>query len=428
MINKLKAIAQTDLIKTSFFTSIAVFFKIATGFVLNKIVAVYIGPIGIAAVGQFSNFFGIITTIGSAGINTGIVKYIAENKDDEINSQKIISTSFVTILIASIASGVVLFFTSEFFSNWIFKSSKYVYVIHIVATTLIFSSLNTMLMSILNGRGEVKKYTLANIFSSLFVLILSIFLVVKYKLSGVLIAIVLGQSICFFITLFFVLKCHWFKINFFFRNIDKTIFRSLTHFSIMTLVSVSTGPVALMIIRNYIGNNLSWEEAGYWQGVWTISEVYLMLITSSLGVYYLPRLASLKTEKEIKKEIISTAKIILPIVSFLALMIFLCKNLVVKILFSDDFTPMLSLFKYQLMGDVIKIASWLIAMQMISKRMTKLFVLTEIIFTLTFVILSILFIDLIGIEGVALAFAINYFLYFVFLFVFFQHNKKPVFL
>jgi len=88
VIQKIKNILKTDLIRTSFFTSIATTMKIVTAFVLNKIVAIYIGPLGIAIIGQFNNFMGIANTIGSGGIATGVVKYIAENKDSETDTKK----------------------------------------------------------------------------------------------------------------------------------------------------------------------------------------------------------------------------------------------------------------------------------------------------------------------------------------------------
>jgi PST family polysaccharide transporter len=142
-------------------------------------------------------------------------------------------------------------------------------------------------------------------------------------------------------------------------------------------------------------------------------------------VYYLPRLASLKTDIEINTEIISTAKIILPIVALLALIIFLNKHLIVKILFSDDFKPMLPLFKYQLIGDVIKIVSWLLAYQMLAKRMTKVFILSEIFFSSSFILLSIYFVKQNGLGGVSVAFCLNTICYLIFLIFFF---RKKIFL
>ena len=427
MIDKIKILFKTDLIKTSFFTSIATTVKIAIAFVLNKIVALYVGPAGIAIIGQFNNFFSIASTISSGGISTGVVKYIAEEKNNDLQTRQIISTSFIFIATCSIITGIVLCLFSSFFSTLVFKTATYSFLFKTIAFSLIFASLNTLMMSILNGFKEIKKYTIANISTNILVLIFSIILVIRYKITGVLLAIIAGQSIIFFLTVLFVIKTKWFQISYFWGYFNKTILQKLSHYSIMTLTSSIVGPLTLLFIRNYISNHLSLKDAGYWQGIWTISEVYLTFITSSLAVYYLPKLSELKDDREIKKEIWKTSKIIIPIVTCLAILIFIFKNIIINILFTPEFSPMIPLFKYQLVGDVIKIASWLLAYQMLAKAMTKLFIFTEVLFNITFIGLTILCVSHFGLEGTAIAFCINYTLYLLFLLFFFRKmigNKK----
>jgi polysaccharide transporter, PST family len=415
VIHKFKQLIKTDLIKTSFFTSIATTVKIATAFVLNKIVALYIGPTGIAIIGQFNNFFSIANTIGSGGISTGVVKYIAENKTDKNVTKQIISTSFIFISLCSVLTGISIYLFSSSFSILIFKTIEYHFIFKTVAFSILFTSLNTLMMSILNGFKEIKKYTIANIGSNSIVLILSILLVIKYKITGVLIAIIAGQSIIFFITLTFVVKTNWFHISYFMGNFNRNILQKLSQYSIMTLTSAIMTPLTLLFTRNYIANHLSLKDAGYWQGIWTISEVYLTFITSSLAVYYLPKLSELKNDYEIKKEIWKTSKIILPIVVVCAMIIYVSKNILIDILFTAEFSPMIALFKYQLLGDVIKVACWLLSFQMMAKAMTKLFIITEIIFNLLFIALAVICVHFWGLEGTAIAFCCNYILYLIFL-------------
>jgi PST family polysaccharide transporter len=179
----------------------------------------------------------------------------------------------------------------------------------------------------------------------------------------------------------------------------------------MAITSALTVPASHLIVRNYIGENLGWDSAGYWQGIYYISSMYLMVVTTSLSIYYLPRLSEIQDNIELKKEIYHTYKIIIPIVLVMSLAIFILKRYVILIAFSDKFMPMMDLFLWQLIGDVIKIASWLIGYIMIAKAMTKVFIYTEIGFSLLFIILSIVCIDDFGLVGVTYAFSLNYFLY-----------------
>jgi len=415
MIRKLKYLAKTELIKTFIFSSVSTVFKSISVLFLNKVVAVFVGPVGVALVGQFTNFFGIITTIGSGGIETGVVKYVAQHQSDETNTRKIISTAAFAVTLGSLITALAVFLFADYFSNLLFKSQEYKFIIYLVALSLVLVSIKGLLMAVLNGYKEVIKYTWVNVLTSLSTLVLSLLLVAKYKLTGVLTALVVCQFLGFIITLFFTVKYHLFKINYFFQYFDKKVLKNLSAYSIMTLVASFTFPFTLFIVRDYIGNHLSWKEAGYWQGVWMISEGYLVFITSALSFYYLPRLSEITDKKEFRHEIIRSSKIAIPIVSAMALFIFLVKRPLVNILFTSEFKPMLPLFKYQLLGDVIRIAGWIFSYQIISKAMTRLFIFTAVIFNFSFVILSVLFLRNFGLEGVSLAFCVNAFLYLIFM-------------
>ena len=220
-------------------------------------------------------------------------------------------------------------------------------------------------------------------------------------------------------TLLFVLKSSWFKWEYFKQGVDKDSLIKLSKYSLMAITSATAAPVSFLIIRNHIGENLGWDSAGYWQGIWYISTMYLMLVTTTLGVYYLPRLSEIQDNKELRKEIFSGYKIIMPIVIVASLVIFLLKEYVVLIAFSKNFMPMIDLFAWQLIGDVIKIASWLLAYLMLAKAMTKTYISLEILGSLSFVLLSIYFVDNYGLVGITYAYALNYFLYmFVMIYIF----------
>ena len=97
-----------NLLKTSALNGIAVLIKTATMFILNKILAVYVGPSGYAAIGQFQNFIQIVTAFAGSSINTAVVKYTAEYYDDENKQRAIWKTSGSIVVIFSILVAVLI--------------------------------------------------------------------------------------------------------------------------------------------------------------------------------------------------------------------------------------------------------------------------------------------------------------------------------
>lgn len=409
------------LIKTSFLTAISTVITVISAFIINKVLAIYVGPSGLALVGQLKDFIAMITAISNGAITQGIVKYTAEYERIE-EKQKIFSTSIIISLTCSLVVSILLFVFSGYLSEILLKSSEYSSVFIIFGLTIFLFALNTVLMSILNGQKEIKKYVIANIVNSIVSLCITSLLIIKLNIIGVLYALVINQSIVFFMTLFFVIKSSWFKIEYFNQGIDKKSLVNLGKYSLMAITSALCVPISHLFIRNYIGENLSWGAAGYWQGIWYISTIYLMIITTSLSIYYLPRLSEIKDKTELKKEILNGYKIIIPVAISFALIVFFLKEHIILLAFDENFMPMLELFKWQLIGDVIKIASWLLGYITLAKTMTKTYILLEIFGSLSFVLFAVYFIKIYGLIGITFAFTINYMIYLLIIFYILRKN------
>lgn len=412
------------LIKTSILSAISTAIRMITGFVSIKVVAVYIGPSGLALMGQMQSFIGMMSSIASAGVNNGVVKYTAEHYDDEQTKQKIWSSALKISLVLIVPMAIAIIFLSNFVSLKLLHTTDYGSIFIIFAVSIVFFVLNGLLTSILNGQKEIKRLTVLSIVGALLGLVVTITLVVNYKLYGALIAAIVSQSIVFFVTLGFVLKSSWFKLSQFLGGMDKEYAKKLLKFSAMTLTSAISIPLSHMYLRDYIGTNIGWDEAGYWQAIWRISETYLMLITATLSIYYLPKLSSIKDRDEFKKELLYGYKIIMPIVVIMALGIYIFRDFLITLLFTQKFAPMSELFFYQLIGDVIKIAAWLLAYIMLAKAKTKMFIYSELFFVLNFVILSVMFMNFYGIKGITISFMVNYMMYLGFLYFSFRGYLK----
>jgi O-antigen/teichoic acid export membrane protein len=235
-----------------------------------------------------------------------------------------------------------------------------------------------------------------------------------YKIYGIaLIALVTNQSVVFLIALWMLRKHPIINLENFKGAFDKSEVKKLAGFAAMAITSAIVVPVSHLIVRNYIGETISWDDAGYWQAIWYISIMYLMVVTTTISVYYLPRLSEVTEKTELRREILGGYKIIMPIVLLTSITIFLFKDFIIWFLFTEDFAPMKELFLWQLVGNSIKIASLLLGFIVVAKSMTKTYIFTEAVFSFSFVVMSIWMVQGYGLIGVTYAFALNYFLHFL---------------
>ena len=96
------------LIKTSLLNGIAVIIKMLTLLGLNKILAIYVGPTGYAALGQFQNAVQMITTFASGALNTGVTKYTAEYYEDEVRQHTVWRTAGTIALLGSLTTAILV--------------------------------------------------------------------------------------------------------------------------------------------------------------------------------------------------------------------------------------------------------------------------------------------------------------------------------
>ena len=420
LVNLFNFYRKAEITKIFSLTAISTLVKMLAGFISIKVVAVIVGPSGIALLGQLSNFSIIIMTLASGGINNGVTKYIAENKNYPRKIQLFLSTALQITLVLSLVSGICLIIFSSLLSDLILTEIKYSYVFILFGVTLILYALNKLLMSIINGYKEFNKFVNISIVTSVVGVIFTVGLVWIWKLPGALVSAVTYQSIVFFITVRMVIKSKWFVLENFNSFFSGTVFKKYLSYSMMAFVTAATVPVAQLIIRGYVITNISTSDAGLWEAMNRISGMYLLVITSSFGVYYLPRLSEIKDNQELRKEIFTAYKIILPLITLGFLIIYIFRDLIIQILFTQEFSPMRDLFAWQLIGDFFKISCWLLAFLMVARAMTKLYIFTEIFFSTLFVTLSIVLINKFQIVGIPMAYMINYLISLIFMVVVFR--------
>lgn len=402
-----------SLVKTSLLNGIAVAVKVASALVLNKILAVYVGPAGYAVIGQFQNAVAIIVSLAGGVVATGVTKVTAQHFDDEAKQHAVWQTAIRFSLGASIIAAVVLLLMGNSLAQWLLHRADMSSVFVWLALTLPAMAANNLLLAIVNGKKEVGIYVMANIIGSVISMLVVGLLAFNFGLYGTLVAFTINPAIVLFSTAAIVARRDWFQARFLWGQMNRPALRELSGFALMGLTSALTVPISYMFIRDHLATSLGLSAAGYWQASWKISEIYLMMVTTTLSVYYLPRLAEIRTAPELKAEILKVYLFVMPIVAAGAVTIYLLRDFIIEILFTPDFFPMRELFSWQLVGDVIKIGSWILAYIMLGRAMVKIFVITEIIFSILFVLLSYILVGIFGLIGVSMAYAINYFLYWV---------------
>ena len=181
----------------------------------------------------------------------------------------------------------------------------------------------------------------------------------------------------------------------------------------MTLIAVLSINSADIAIRKMIEINIGVNDAGYWTAMTSISKNYMSFSAIIFPLYILPKYSEITSSFQFRKEALNIYKTILPVFAVGMILIFVFKNSLIHLLYTDEFIGMSNLFKWQLIGDFVKLIALVIAYQFLAKKQLTYFVLTEVFSVILFYVFSKYFIKIYGTEGIVLAHFVRYILYFI---------------
>ena len=393
------------LLNTSFLLTVS---KLVAGLALNKIVSIYLGISGIALLGQIQNFIQIISISSSGAINVGVTKYIAEYSIEKSETQKLINTSIKLSLLASVINTIILIFYSKQIASLVLNSEKSYYLIVFFAVCLPIITLQALILPIANGLKLIRLYIQLTIIQSISSIIITFVLILIFKSDGLFLSFILSPIFQAVITFFQAKNFGLISKTFFYEKINFSQTKKLLNFSLMLISSSISIAISSFYIRNFIKNNYSIIDAGYWQAMNYIASTYILPVTILIGIYYFPKLSQ-SENNTLKRTIFEGYKLYLPFTIILSVTIYFTRELIIQLAFNNEFLAISELFFWYMCGSIFKIATLLITYILIAKAKTKIYIINEITFNIFYIVVTIYLISYYNnIIGSAYAFAISY--------------------
>tara|TARA_R110002074_G_scaffold182076_2_gene346919 strand:+ start:1921 stop:3231 length:1311 start_codon:yes stop_codon:yes gene_type:complete len=401
------------LVKAANLNTANISVKIIAGILISKFIAVYIGPQGMALIGNLRNFLSAIQSIAISGLYKGVVKFISQFKNNAVELTRTLSTVFYFGFFSSISLAFLCYYNAEFINNLIFSTNyNYTYIIETLALVLPFYALNMFAFSIMNGFSKYKILLIINIIGQILGLLVTLLLIWQENIDGALVAVVITPALNLLITIVGIVFRKNLMASIKISEVSFAIMNRLGPYMIMALVSAIALPIVMIIIRNYLIAEIGIKEAGYWTAMTRVSDYYLMFINSLMTLYILPRFAEINSRREFRKEVFSFYKTIMPVFAAMLIVIYLSRSLLVTILFTEDFRPVENLFGYQILGDFIRVLSMVIAYQFLAKKMFAHFIILEVFLFVIMYFSSIYLIDVFGLKGAVMGYCLSYVMHF----------------
>ncbi|MDC7996134.1 O-antigen translocase [Altibacter sp. HG106] len=402
-----KFIQQNLLLKMTSLNAGVISIRLLVSLFIQRLLAQWVGEVGIAQIGSLRNLIQMLTSITSLGTFNGVIKYLAEYKEDKAQLQKLFSTTWVFVILGSIGSAIILYFGADFLSERLFYDNRLAYVIKFVAVMVPFIAVQRVFHGVVNGLSAYKNFAKIDLIAYLMTAVLMIFCLLQYNIDGALIAIALTPIIQIAVLLFIFLKVLREYVQFSKLRLKAPMAKSLLAFSAMSLFSTVLLNYVEIDVRSMIETKITQNDAGIWTAMTNISKNYMVFSTALFTLYVIPKFAAIKSSQGFKKELVSIYKTLLPLFGVGMILVYIFREFVVSLIY-PGFEGLTELFKWQLLGDFIRLASLVIVHQFIAKKMVRTFIFSEAFSLAAFYILAYTLTDVYGLEGVVIAHLIRY--------------------
>lgn len=420
-----KFVRANLLLKMTSLNSVVILVRLFVGFFLQRELTDLVGKEGYAKVGSLRNLMNILMSITSLGVFNGVLKYVSEHKENKEELQKLFSTTFVFAIFGSIACFTFLFLGADFLSNYFFYTTDFAYIIKVVAIMVPFISIQRVFNGIVNGLSAYKQFAKIELLAYVLGAILTLVLLYSYNIDGALLAIAIIPAIQVVVLLFIFVKVLREYVSFAAISFKVPYGKKLLSFTLMSLTATVLVNVVELDLRNMLADKMGEDDAGIWTAITTLSQNYMVFSGAIFTLYVIPKFAGITKKDDFLGEVFTIYKTLLPLFAVGMLVIYFLRFQFIKYVFID-FDEMAPLFKWQLIGDFIRLMALVLAHQFLAKKMVRNFIFTEILSLSLFFGFSHLLVPNFGVEGVVLAHLIRYIIYFfVVLFLVWRYfNKK----
>jgi O-antigen/teichoic acid export membrane protein len=396
---------------TSLFGGVQVF-NILIGIVRVKFVAVLLGTTGVGMIKLFNAPIELIMSITGLGIAMSAVRDISEanERKDSNRFSKVILILRRWSLFAGFLGAIVTMVLSPLLSKWSFGDQEYTWAFIWLSVILLFQAISKGQAAILQGARRLKYLAKAGVLGSSIGLFTSVPLYYFFGIGGIVPSLI--------ITAFTVLILNWY----FARKVEvrreklslKQTFSSGIGIAKLGIYMTMAGFIASLsnyILNAYISLQNGVEYVGLYNAGWGVVAQYTNIIFAAMATDYFPRLSSVQADnvkiRTMVRQQTETALII--ITPFLALLI-ITMPLVVRILYTEEFLPIVMFANLTVLGMQFKAVSWAMGYVYLAKGDGKLFLFMEILAGGVILALNLILYSLHGLNGLGISFILSFLL------------------
>ena len=396
------------------------FINIILRLIRSKAIALLIGPIGMGISNLLLTTMELINGLTNLGLERSAVKDISLANTNSNSKSVAITISILKKLVwLTITVGVILMILSApWLSEIAFGNKDYTISFRWISIALLFKQLSSSQLAILQGLRKLKSLAKANLLGNFIGLLITLPLYYYYKIDAIVPAIIIATFMSFVFTYYYSHKLDIKSVTIS-RKEAVSEGKGMINLGVMLSLSSLITLLVAYIIRIYIGSANETEElglidVGLYSAGFVILNSYVGIIFNAMGTDYFPRLSEIANDiKKLRKTVLEQATVAILLITPIIVVFLACAPFIIVILYSHEFSPIVAMVTWGILGMIFKAVSWSMGYMIIAKGDSKVFIKTAIGFNIILLSINIIGYHFGGLEGVGISFFIYYIIHFI---------------
>lgn len=399
---------------TSLFGGLQVY-QILIQIIRSKFVAVLLGPEGMGINGLLQSGTQLIQGFTSLGLSQSAVRDVAEayGTGDKKRVGRTISVLRKLVWLTGLLGMIVVVLASPLLSLSSFGNYSYTLSFILLSVILLFDQLSAGQKVALQGLRKYKYLAKASAIGITIGLIVSVPLYYFWGNDGIVPVFIVCSLCTLLLSKYYAKKLKIESVKVSIKESFSEGRKMMTLGLVMSLNGILVFTSAY-VLKSFISNQGGLAEVGLFNAGFAIVSVYVGMVFNAMSTDYYPRLAAVCNDNKKCAELINRqSEVSILILTPVVTVALIFTPLFLTILFSNKFLLANEYVRWALFGMLFRTLSWSIGNVFYAKGESKLCTFTTVGFNTFFLVDDLLWYYVIGIAGLGISFALNFFIHLI---------------
>ncbi len=404
-----KNIYRTIVKTTGLFGGTQVF-TILCSIIKTKLVAVWLGEVGVGIIGLYNNTVDMLSSLTQLGMGTSSVRNLSRafKSGDSTEFATLVTVVRRWLWFTGLLGAVVMLTLAPFLSRYTFGDDAHIWGYIILSCTLLFNALTSGERAVIQASERLQVLARCSVLGAVLALLLSLPLFYYFRLSGIVPAMVVHTFSVWLVTVTLGRRMKVAPVK---MSAAETFHRGKDIASLGIYMTVSGFITTLYsyLFVAWLNGTGGTGEVGFFQAGYTLVMQYVGLVFTAMSMEYYPRLSAICEDRALLSEHVSrqaeTSLLILaPVVSLFLVF----QTLIIHILYTPAFLAISGYISWAVLGMFFRAFSWCVSFVLLAKGAGRVYLITEVIADSLMFLLYLGGYSTWGLQGVGVAYLLAY--------------------